>query len=59
MYLLIGIATPLFVHPAPCDPSAMGLLVLLSGILSVGIGDTAASYFGSKYGKHKWPGNIF
>ncbi|XP_077288581.1 dolichol kinase [Arctopsyche grandis] len=57
MYLLIGIATPLFIHPAPCDPSATGLLILLSGILSVGIGDTAASYFGSKYGKRKWPGS--
>lgn len=32
-------------------------LAQLSGIISVGIGDSAASIVGSKIGKRKWPGS--
>ncbi|KAK9696494.1 hypothetical protein QE152_g31862 [Popillia japonica] len=60
MYLLVGCAIPLWVHPIPCDVtnSAMfNILPLISGLLSVGIGDTMASYVGKSFGKHKWAGS--
>lgn len=51
LYLLFGLSFPLWM---PANNAS--LFVLFSGLLTVGIGDTAASYFGSKWGKHKWPG---
>nr|XP_032514621.1 dolichol kinase-like isoform X2 [Danaus plexippus plexippus] len=49
IYLYTGLACPLLLVPGE------SYLDRLSGVLSVGVGDTAASWFGSNYGFHKWP----
>lgn len=58
IYLLTACAIPLWLHPnaltIPKDLS-INSLVLLSGILSVGIGDSTASIMGKKFGKIKLP----
>ncbi|KAH8372845.1 hypothetical protein KR009_006581, partial [Drosophila setifemur] len=53
--LLIGCSMPIWMTPCPC--SVGDTLALLSGILAVGVGDTAASIVGSKYGRNKWGGS--
>ncbi|XP_051961443.1 dolichol kinase-like [Xyrauchen texanus] len=60
IYLLLGIALPLWLSPEPCTPKGglggAGGLVPYAGVLAVGVGDTVASVFGSTVGEIRWPG---
>ncbi|CAK9810621.1 Dolichol kinase [Anthophora quadrimaculata] len=49
LYLFCGLSFPLWM-----PTNNLSLLALLSGILTVGVGDAAASFVGSKWGSHKW-----
>lgn len=60
IYLLLGVALPIWLLPGPCIPKG-GLggasgLVPYAGVLAVGVGDTVASVFGSTVGEIRWPG---
>lgn len=62
IYLLVGISLPIWIHPYSCDvtdSAGFQLLPMISGLLTVGIGDTSASAVGLTFGKHRWPGNKF
>ncbi|KAL4710944.1 hypothetical protein ACJJTC_017909 [Scirpophaga incertulas] len=52
LYLYIGLVCPLILTPRGAPT-----LDRLAGVLSVGVGDSAASFFGSNYGSNKWPGS--
>lgn len=55
VYLFVGCAASVLLFPGQfAEPRSV--LILLSGTVALGIGDTAASVVGSKLGKHHWPG---
>lgn len=56
LYLGLGHAAPLFLSPVAVDGGKEAVLPLLSGVLSVGIGDSFAGLIGSLYGRHLFPG---
>ena len=57
LYLLAGIASPLWLNPCSFEHvQNNNILPLLAGMLSVGIGDTAASIGGTYLGRRKWAG---
>ena len=54
IYLLLSMCFPLWLHTGNINDRS---LVLFSGVLSVGVGDTIASVYGSKYGRVKITGS--
>ncbi|CAD7087707.1 unnamed protein product [Hermetia illucens] len=57
-YLLIGCSLPMWISPHACvtiDNALHNVILLMAGVLTVGIGDTAASTIGLAFGKHKLP----
>eukprot|EP00040_Diaphanoeca_grandis_P024030 m.131545 g.131545 ORF g.131545 m.131545 type:complete len:598 (-) comp29554_c0_seq4:78-1871(-) len=53
LFLLLSCAIPVWLHGADsgCDMNVASV-----GILSVGIGDAAASVYGMRFGRTRWPG---
>ena len=54
LYLMLGCVTPFWIYPSSFEGSIP--LPVLSGILSIAVGDTAASICGTRFGKRHWPG---
>lgn len=57
IYLLVGHAAPLFLTPLANSGGKDVILPLLSGVVSVGVGDSFAGLVGSLYGRHLWSGS--
>ncbi|GMT17613.1 hypothetical protein PFISCL1PPCAC_8910 [Pristionchus fissidentatus] len=54
LYLLAGVCLPLLFHSPP-PPSIAPPIQLFAGVISVGVGDSAAALVGTKLGRHRWP----
>nr|CAG4637274.1 EOG090X0BFL [Ceriodaphnia reticulata] len=57
IYLLVGCSLPIWIFPLSTTTNARDNLLLCSGIVSLGVGDTAASIGGTLWGKTKFPGS--
>ena len=65
IFLLIGCSIPLWLSLATTERTGNGAfqgwdvatrdLSMISGVVCVGMGDAAASLFGRRYGRHRWP----
>ena len=55
IYLLVGCSFPVWIFPSNGVQNVNEVLLLSSGIISLGVGDTAASIGGSLFGRTKFP----
>ena len=65
IFLLIGCSIPLWLSLATTERTGQGAfqgwdvatrdLSMISGVVCVGMGDAAASLFGRRFGRHRWP----
>lgn len=63
LFLLIGVAAPVWLtltgefssNDHGSDANLRNSIAMLSGVLTLGAGDAAASIIGKKYGRHRWP----
>lgn len=56
IYLLVGCSLPVWIYPSNATFGVKDSLLLLSGVVSLGVGDTAASIGGTWWGRHRIPG---
>jgi len=55
LYLLLGCAIPLWIHPSSTPYSlVLPSLAPYAGILVIGVGDALAALIGTRYGRHRW-----
>lgn len=54
LYLMLGCVTPFWIYPSSFENIVP--LPVFSGVLSIAVGDTAASICGSSFGKYRWLG---
>ena len=54
LHLLLGCGLPILFNKFE---NLLGIIIKISGISVLAIGDAAASAIGIKFGKHKWPGS--
>ncbi|XP_012555584.2 dolichol kinase [Hydra vulgaris] len=58
VYLILGLSLPFWLTPySILQSNSLKSLSIFSGVISLGIGDSFASIFGSLYGKSKWSGS--
>jgi dolichol kinase len=60
IYLLLGCALPVLLDPALPDARALrasAVLPPMAGVLALGVGDSMASYVGTRFGRTRWPGS--
>lgn len=57
VYLLVGCSLPIWIFPLNTAANARDNLLLCSGIVSLGVGDTAASIGGTLWGTTKFSGS--
>ena len=55
IYLLVGCSLPIWISPFRIASNASQRLLLCAGVISLGVGDTAASVGGTLWGKTKLP----
>ncbi|KAK2705089.1 hypothetical protein QYM36_017211 [Artemia franciscana] len=57
IYLLLGCSAPMWLYPLPFEKQDYSaVLPMAAGVLTLGVGDTAAGLVGVYFGRNRWPG---